>query len=504
MYKRLQCVVFLLILSISGCSEDQQKTAEDTVFDDDRSKVEVSFQDFSSALPRMKSYGDYGGLWGDFNNDQRPDLVFSGHGSGVLVLAQNENHMFEDVTSASGIKASNWEYSEQGDRHGASCADFNNDGNLDLYISHGAKRGETLGIKYDELLRGNGDFTFTDIVQSAGTLNQQGRGRAGIWIDYNNDGWVDLYATNFLSTNVMYRNNGDETFTDVTAETGLGFSAPSVAPADFDQDGHIDLLIAWPLKLLRNNGAGSFEEVKKSEFPYEGLFAYGITLGDPDNDGDTDILLSGLAAKNLLLVNDNGEFHTADSDAWLSGEEDITTGSAWGDVDNDGLLDLVQVRSDGYYIFRNRGNLSFSAERLHAPAPDIKELLNGDAALADFNGDGLLDIATDDTNGYMLLKNESFSSNSWLKLQFHGEENNQLGLGNKVWITVKDKLLAYREYSGTSGGLRSFSCNPLHIGLGAHSVVDVRVRWLNGHETILQNVSANQSLLISDVEKVEQ
>jgi hypothetical protein len=502
MYERRVCVALLFMFWMSGCGgggsgSDQNQVIGDAATNNDHPNVKVRFQNFSSALPERESYGDYGALWGDFNNDQKPDLVFPGHGSGVLILAQQENNVFEDVTSASGIKDSNWEYSQQSDRHGASCADFNNDGNLDLYISHGAKRGETLGIKFDELLRGNGDFTFTDVVKSAGTLNEQGRGRGGIWTDYNNDGWLDLYATNFVSNNAMYRNNGDGTFSDVTAETGLGFSAPRVVPVDFDQDGHIDLVIAWPLKLLRNDGTGVFEEVSKQEFPQTGIFAYGLAVGDADNDGDPDILVSGLGERNVLLINDNGKFHKVESDAWLS-DDDITTGSAWGNIDNDGLLDLVQVRSDGYYIFRNLGDLSFLAERIDAPAPNIEVEGNGDAALADFNDDGLLDIAADDTNGYLLLKNESTTSNSWLQLQFDGRKNNRLGFGNKVWITAKDKLLAYREYTGSAGGFRSFGCNPLHIGLGAHSVVDVRVRWLNGHETILENVTANQLLSISD------
>lgn len=458
-----------------------------------------SFRDASSAIPTT-FYGDYGALWGDFNNDDRIDLIYAGHGEPALplMLAQTTEGGFENVTSSSGIKTSGWVYVQQGDRHGESCADFDNDGNLDLFISHGAKLGETIGIKFDELLRGNGDFTFSDITQSAGTLNHFGRARGGVWFDYNNDGWLDLYVLNFESNNVMYRNNADGTFTDVTAESGLAATGAQAVPADFNQDGFIDLLVAWPLRLLRNNGSGSFVELSTAAFKNKGLFAHGLAVGDADNDGDLDIFVSRLANKGMLLVNDGFDFNLRESGAWTFAIGELSTGVSWGDMDNDGLLDLVNVRSDGYFIYRNGGGLSFSATRLDAPSPAISEFKNGDAALADFNNDGLLDIATDDLNGYMLLENESTSANHWLSLQFNGTYNNRLGIGNKIWITSKGKLIAYREYTGTSGRLRSASCSPLHLGLGENSEVDVRVQWLNGYESVLQNVSADQLLTISD------
>jgi enediyne biosynthesis protein E4 len=490
MHTTIASIIAFLIISVAGCGSDKVP-------------VSSSFRNISSAIPPLKTYGNYGALWGDFNNDERVDLIFMGHGAGPLTLAQNVDNTFADVTSRSGIKNSGWVYSQQNDRHGASCTDFDNDGNLDLYISHGAQEGETLGIKFDELLKGNGNFTFSDITHSAGTLNQFGRGRSGVWFDYNNDGWLDLYVTNYLSNNVMYKNNGDSTFTDVTVETGLGFSGAHAAPADFDQDGHIDLLVAWPLRLLRNDNSGRFEELSKSEFKYKDMFAYGIAWGDPDNDGDLDIFFSGLGNEGMLLVNDYGSFRDLEGNAWKLNSDSISTGVSWGDMNNDGLLDLVNIRSDGYFIYQNEGGLSFSVVRLDAPAPAITYEKSGDAALADFDNNGLLDIATDDSNRYMLLRNETVTSNHWLKLQFQGKTNNRLGIGNKIWITSEGKLLAYREYTGTHGSLRAASCNELHIGLAQNSEVDIRVQWLNGHLSVLENVSTDQLLTVSDFQSEE-
>ncbi len=458
------------------------------------------FEDNSSAMPSYSSSNDYGALWGDFNNDERLDLIYMGHGLGPLMLLQTDDHTFVDVTGDSGIKDSDWEYKQQRDRHGASCADFDNDGIIDLFISHGAAKGETLGVKYDELLKGNGDFTFTEVTRSAGTLNHFGRGRSSVWFDYDKDGWIDLFVANVSSKNVMYKNNGDGTFTDVTTKVGLAFAAVHTAPADFDQDGNIDLLVSWPLRLYRNNGAGKFVAVDKKAFPFSGIQSFDIAWGDADNDGDLDIFLSRGHRGNMLLINEGKSFRNFESPAWTVSSGNISTGAAWGDLDNDGLLDLVNIRSDGYYAYLNDGGLAFSAVKLNVPAAQIKQKRNGDAAVADFNNDGLLDIASDDPKRLMLLQNTSASANNWLQLNFHGTENNRLGIGNKIWISSQGELIAYREYTGTAGHLRSASCSPLHVGLGRNTGVEIRVRWLNGHETLLENVAVNRSLTVSDTD----
>lgn len=162
-----RCTFALIAIALTACGRDEPP-------------ARLAFEDIAADLPSIRVYGDYGALWGDFNNDDRLDLIYMGHGSGPLMLSQTEDHAFENVTGKSGIKDSDWEYIQQRDRHGASCADFDNDGNLDLFISHGAKEGETLGIKYDELLKGKGDFTFTEITRDAGTMNHFGRARSSV------------------------------------------------------------------------------------------------------------------------------------------------------------------------------------------------------------------------------------------------------------------------------------------------------------------------------------
>jgi len=202
---------------------------------------EISFQEVSSLLLDRGVYGDQGALWGDFNNDYKPDIIYMGHGF-IPAFYKSEGGVFVNVAESSGIKLDDWVYEQQRDRHGASCADYDNDGNQDLFIGHGAKVGETIGIKYDELLRGTGDFTFTEESFSTGVLNREGRSRSGIWADINNDGWLDLHISNYQTPDVMYLSNQDGTFSEAGAELGLDSEPFRAAFTDFDEDGLVDVI----------------------------------------------------------------------------------------------------------------------------------------------------------------------------------------------------------------------------------------------------------------------
>lgn len=469
----------------------------------------VRFKDVSVDIPFPEIFGDYGSLWGDFNNDNLLDLIYMDHGKGVLMLQQDISGKFLNVSSNAGLKYSDWQYPQQGDRHGGSCADYNNDGNIDLFIAHGAMRGDTLGVKYDELLQGNGDFTFVDVTHSTGTLNHYGRGRIGLWVDYDNDGWLDLYIANHQTNNIMYKNNGDGTFTDITDALGVGFLQSRAAWADYDMDGHIDLLLAWPLKLLRNTGQGYFEDVTKQTLKYEWIFGFGLAWGDFDNDADMDVFISRLGLRSLLLINDKGIFSPLENYAenfidnlggydWDYVEGEVGTGVSWGDFDNDGDIDLFHVRSDGFTLYNNHLHGKFTPQKLGGPLPAIKEKYHGDAAVGDFNNDGLIDVAIDYLKGHVLLKNDSLVNGNWLKIRFNGAFNNTMGIGNKIWITKNEKLISYREYMGASSGLNSFGCGPVHVGLGNAKTVDIKVQWPNGYISSYYDVSSNKVIEIVD------
>ncbi len=373
-----------MCLFLFACSDDNNSTDSDP---GSTLPVELSF--VSISLPAIDMYGDYGALWGHFNNDDQLDLMYMGHGNGPLMLEQQENNTFNDVTAKSGIKNFDWVYPSQADRHGGSCGDFNNDGHVDLFITHGAGKGATLGLKFDELLQGHGDFTFTDVTDSAGTLNATGRGRTGTWVDYNNDGWLDLYVANFDTDNVMYQNNGNGTFSDVTEAVGLAHVQTRAAWADYDLDGHVDVMLSWPLKLMRNNGDGSFEDTT-ALLDVSNVFVFGMAWGDVDNDGDPDLFVSRKGEESWLLVNEGDQFVKWTDEKWNQNGA-TSSGIAWGDFDNDADLDVIQVREDGYFILDNTGASELVVQRLELEAAHIDNG-NGDAALADFNNEGLPQI----------------------------------------------------------------------------------------------------------------
>lgn len=457
------------------------------------------FSDVSDSLDLPEEHGDYGVFWSDLNNDELDDLIFMGHGHIPQFLQQKEDGTFLNVSAANGIKADNWDYPEQRDRHGGSCADFNNDGFADLYIGHGAMRGATLGTKYDELLKGSGDFTFSNIAKTAGTMNQFGRGRLGTWADYNNDGWLDLYVSNFDSPNVMYKNNGDETFTDVTELLGLAFNASTAAWSDFDNDGFVDLLLASPIRLLRNTGNHLFEDVTQKSIGKQNLFGYGLAWTDIDSDGDQDFVVSRLGSEPWIFVNHELKFQGSPLKGVNRTQGLSVSGISPADIDNDGDIDLILNTSEGIQSYLNDGELNFTQQLISSRLKNSSNVRHGDIALADFNHDGMLDFASDDVDGYFLFKNETVNSNNWLQIDFEGIRNNAMGIGNKVKILVEGEVVASTQYYGSVAGLRSFGCSVLHLGLKDHGNVTVLVEWPNGFESKVENVRANQRIVIGDM-----
>jgi len=466
------------------------------------------YSDASGLLPAPESFRyppEYGPFWVDLNDDGWPDLVYMNHGAAPSVYVNNEGKGFTDRGNDTGIRTSNWQFPQQLDRHGGSCGDMDNDGDADLFIGHGAKRGETLGTKFDELLKNDGGLRFRDVTKKAGTLNEYGRSRVGSWMDYNNDGWLDLYVNNFASANVLYENNGDGTFSDVTKETGLGVPGPRAGWADYDLDGHVDVLVAWPLALFRNRGDGTFTNVSRptgfEPSPVKG--PYSLAWGDFDNDGDPDVFVNSFKSSAKLLVNNGGRFEPYGSEHdWGLSQGTTANGATWGDADNDGDLDLFVSRSDRVLLFENLGENGFQQRVFELP-DSTRVARGGDLALGDYDGDGYLDLALDTKNRHLLLHNDA-SGQSWLMIRFEGRRSNRMGFGTKVWASGVQEdgadLQIYREYTGDSGVYRSIGCGPLHLGLGTAEHVDIRIRWLSGVEHTIEHVEVNQVVTVREPE----
>ena len=235
--------------------------------------------DVSEAAGIFEYNLSWGAAWGDYDRDGYIDVMTVGHlGSICQLWHNNGDGTFTDVTTAAGLLTAD------GDAHGPSWADLDNDGDLDLYVAKGTLK-EDKPINYNDLWRNNGDGTFTNIAVSSGVTGIGSRSRGPYAVDYDNDGDLDLFVpSNFKQglgePNLLYRNDGDFQFTDVATEAGIarvGIDNWAAAWADYDRDGLIDFFITTPAvggvpssALYRNRGDGTFEDVSS---------AAGIDLG---------------------------------------------------------------------------------------------------------------------------------------------------------------------------------------------------------------------------------
>ena len=444
-------------------------------------------------------HGSYGPMWVDLNNDGWLDLIFINHLKHLSFYLNKlpRKHRFVNVYGKCGAKPEVF-YPGSFDRHGAACGDYDNDGDIDLFFAQGARNGTALGLKHDALLENLGALKFRDMSEQAGTLNAFGRARTPTWVDYDNDGWLDLYIGNMVTPNVLYKNNGDGTFRDVTEIAGLGTEkGVRQAWADFDRDGWIDVLIVRPVSLYRNNGDGTFSDVTREAGlnPYKPGEAMAIAWGDYDNDGYPDLFITSKRPGENALYHNNGDgTFTRYEGGFGPDEGEQGMGAAWADVDNDGDLDLFVAGTKKLRWFENASGHFVEREL----GIDVEPGERGDLSFGDYDNDGDLDMALASYARQYLFRNELDNGNSWLKLRFVGKRSNRLGLGVKVLVETNTGKSIYREYRGDGGTLFTTGCGPLHIGLGKATSACLIIQWPSGIRQRLENVGVNQTLTVEE------
>ena len=418
---------------------------------------------------------------GDYNNDGYPDIYVTNFGANIL-YRNNGNGTFTDVTKEAGVEDNQWSTS-------AAFCDLDGDGKLDLFVAHYVNfpvkgnplcRNQTGERDYcgpkvfrpvpSRLYHNLGNGRFEDVTEKSGITASYGAGLGVACADFNHDGRMDLYVANDQNANILWINKGDMHFEDQALLAGAAYNAEGKA-----------------------------------------LSGMGIAVGDIDNRGSEDILVTNLMGEsNSLFRNEgNGFFHDATAEFGLSAPSLPYTGFGvkFLDYDNDGLLDLYAVngavetvnamRGKPYpyqmknRLFHNDGKKFIDVSDASGPALQLDAVGRG-LAIGDLNNDGRIDMIATNNNGTpWLLLNQDVSDNHWLLVQLEGTRTNRQGLGAEVAVLRSGQKPMWRR-SQPDGSYISASDPRVHFGLGDSTKIDgVVVRWVGGAAEVFRNIRAD-------------
>ena len=519
------------------------------LFQDISAESHVTFIHTNGASPAkhiVETMGS-GGVLFDYDGDGWLDILLVDGGSvadaGVAARAKTRllrnqgNGTFDDVTRTAKI-----EHHAYG--MGACAADYDNDGDADVYLTN---------FGPNVLLHNNGDGTFADVTKAAG-VGTSSLSTSCAFADIDNDGLLDLFVTNYVdpednskvcgdsqvraycrpdvykgAPNVLYRNNGNGTFVDITRAAGVYRSdgkGLGVVFADYDDDGRIDFFVAndlVPNFLFHSEGRGTFREV--------GLIAgvavasdgraragMGTDWGDYDGDGRLDLVVTNfeMETHNLHRNMGNGLF----ADATLASGIGAATlrflgfGAAFLDYDNDGSLDLAianghVLNNTSHFqsasrhaqrklLLRNDGKGRFTDVAGSAGAGFALERVGRTLVVGDVDNDGDLDIlVTNNGQAANLLRNEGGSLRNAVLVKLIGRESNRDGVGSRVRVTIAGRS-QIREIKAGSSYLGQSDLRA-HFGVGSAREVDrIEVRWPSGHRDMFEHVEANGILTVTE------
>jgi hypothetical protein len=500
----------------------------------------------------------------DYNNDGYLDIFFT-NGADIRTLKKDSpkysNRLFEndgkgnfkDVTVKAGLAGVGFD-------NGVAIGDYDNDGYKDIFVG---------GVHGNRLYHNNGDGTFTDVTATAlpaaaqkpdsqyGPLWSVG----GAWVDVNNDGLLDLFVVNYLAwdiqtepsceaspgkldychpkfykatPNQLFLNNGDGTFCDISAESGIRAhpgKGMGVGVADYDLDGLMDIFVANDKvenSLFHNLGKGKFQETAFDAgvaLEEDGRFisGMGVDFRDLDNDGLPDIAFVALENETFPLFRNLGKRGFGDITG-SSGMARLSVPMAGysptiADFDNDGWKDIFvtrgHVQSLGYAsrvqveqpntvfrnIARNPGGIKFEALTAEAGLTAQPPSRHRGSAVGDLNGDGRLDVvATAIGAPAEVWLNDSPGGRHWLAFELQGTKSNRDGIGARIKVSAGGAV----QYNHVSfaAGYASSSAGPTHFGLGASKSADlVEIRWPSGITQELRNVAADRVVKVKEPAK---
>jgi hypothetical protein len=426
--------------------------------------------------------------WGDYDNDGYLDLF-------VANCAGEINFLYRNTGNSSFVKITVGTIVNEGvSSHSGSWGDYDNDGDLDLFV---ANHGNNF------LYANMGDGQLSKITISE-IVNEDWASNGGSWTDYDSDGYLDLFVSDQFGDNDLFRNNGDGAFSKITTGSVVSDGGHSITGswADYDNDGDLDLFVANLSSsnfLYQNTGNGSFIRITNGDLANDGGGSIGGSWGDYDNDGDLDLFVTNSLTHNFLYQNNgDGTFMKITAGDIVQDDSD-SRGSAWGDYDNDGDLDLFVANSGTQnFLYQNNGDGTFS--RITEGAVVTDRQVSRGCSWGDYDNDGDLDLFVSNREGQnnALYRNNG-NDNNWINIKCIGAISNRSAIGTK--IRVKGTILGasvwqMRKISGQTGAHSQNSLNA-EFGLGDAAFIDsVRIEWPSGIIEVLSQVPVNQFLTI--------
>ncbi len=489
----------------------------------------------------------------DYNNDGRLDVFFT-NGAHIPSLKKTNssfyNRLYEnqgggtfaDVTEAAGLAGSGYSM-------GAAVGDYDNDGWSDLYVT---------GVNVNALYRNTGKDAFTDVTAQAGVTGHFVSGRkpwsvASAWVDYDSDGRLDLFVVNYLDwsfaknqlcgdpgkrlscspalydglPNMLYRNNGDGTFVDVSAAAGIAAhigKGMSAAVADYNDDGRPDIFVTNDSErnfLFRNVDGKRFEEVAVEAavaFTEDGIpvSSMGLDFRDLDNDGRPDVTITALTNETYPLFVNEGEGLFVDATYSAQIGLSSNTMSGWGngvfDFDGDGWKDIFTANShvsenlelyrEQRYklpnaVFQNRSDGTF--EHVGGDAGLEAAAAHRGAAFGDLDGDGRIDVVVSAiAEPAEILYNVSEPARPWILLRLVGTKSNRDGIGTQIKLTTESGAVQY-NHATTAVGYAGASDKRVHFGLGDDERIrEIELRWAGGEVQVFEDIAVDQVLEIRE------
>jgi len=467
------------------------------------------------------------------NGATLPSLVKTGPEFWNRLYRNNRDGTFSDVTAKAGLQGVGYSM-------GVAVGDYNNDGHEDIFVA---------GVHANQLYRNNGNGTFTDVTREAGLVLPGSLGRpawsvGACWIDYDNDGHLDLFISNYCDWEAgtdpicggldpkartychpdkyraqsmqLYHNNGDGTFTEITRRDGLPDllgKGMGLAVADFAGDGRPGIFVAndnAPNLLLRSHGKGFEEMGMDAGVAYNGdgrnISGMGVDFGDLNGDGRPDIVMTGLKNETWEVFLNQGRGVFVDGSARTGLLNLSRNRSGWGcglvDLDNDGWLDLFVAGggldtkdAQSNAIFLNREG-KFIDVTDDVGSDFARPALHRGVVFADFDRDGRMDAAVTALNAPLELWWNRSPARHWLQLRLTGSRSNRSAVGAEVRCTAKARLQV-RTVSG-SMGYASTSDLTVHFGLGAATEATVEIHWPSGRVQSLGVVKADRRLQVTE------